>query len=207
VTLGPIFLEGPAGNPARGSGSWSGPPRATLFCDRDGTIIENRADYVREVRHTVPLPEATQALRKAARAGFLIVIVSNQSPIGRGLLTEAQVIGVHRALLHRLAEAGIEIAGSYLCPHRPEDSCPCRKPRPGMIQAALGGFRSDRRRSVLLGDAVEDMQAARAAGLEGVLVRTGRGAAHAQLLAAHPELRDIPVVADLRAAVDLVCGR
>jgi D-glycero-D-manno-heptose 1,7-bisphosphate phosphatase len=207
VTLRPVFLDGLAGWPAPGPGNWSGPRRATLLCDRDGTIIQNRADYIRDERDTAPLPKVTSALRKADRAGFLIVIVSNQSLIGRGLLTEAQAIDVHRALLRKLAEAGIAIAGSYLCPHRPSDRCPCRKPRPGMIEAALGRFRGDRRHSVMLGDAVEDMQAAREAGLDGVLVRTGRGGAHARLMAARPGLRGIPVVPDLSAAVDLVCAR
>jgi D-glycero-D-manno-heptose 1,7-bisphosphate phosphatase len=206
VTPGPLFLEGPAATLAAGPGHRPGPPRATLLCDRDGTIIANRAGYVLDVSHTVPLAGATTALRRAARAGFLIVIVSNQSPVGRGLLTQAQAIDVHRALLRRLALAGVPVAGSYLCPHRPDDGCPCRKPRPGMIEAALGGFLSDRHRSVMLGDAVEDMQAARAAGLEGVLVRTGRGGAHARVLTARPELRDIPVVADLGAAVDRACA-
>lgn len=178
-----------------------------LLCDRDGTIIQNRADYVRAAEHTTPFSQAVRALRKAARAGFLIVIVSNQSAVGRGLLAEAQVIDVHRALLRRLAAAGVAIAGSYLCPHQPGDNCRCRKPRPGMVEAALDGFCGDRHRCVMLGDAVEDIQAARAAGLEGVLVRTGRGDVHARLISSHPGLRNTPVVADLAAAVDLVCVR
>jgi D-glycero-D-manno-heptose 1,7-bisphosphate phosphatase len=207
MALEPIFLAGPSGIVAPIPGAPVDASRPTLFCDRDGTIIGNRDDYVREAAHTVPLPGATDALRRAADAGFGIVIVSNQSPIGRGLLERDLVIEVHRTLLARLERAGVPVQGTFLCPHHPDQGCPCRKPRAGMLRAALDGLPVDHRRSTMIGDAIEDIKAARAVGLTGLLVGTGRGAAHADLVEADARLRATPVVANLGTAVDLACRR
>jgi histidinol-phosphate phosphatase family protein len=158
--LHPIFLSGPAGLLAERPEQPGGDPPPVLFCDRDGTIIANRDDYVREAVHVEPLPGAVDALRRAVAAGFAIIVVSNQSPIGRGILSAKRVVEVHRVLLARLAEAGVTVSGSYLCPHAPEQGCPCRKPRPGMIDEALRGSGFDPARSSMVGDAIEDILAA-----------------------------------------------
>lgn len=183
----------------------SGPRRPALLCDRDGTIIENRDDYVRKPSHIAVLPGAIEALCRVTVHGFIVILVSNQSPIGRGLLTEEQVISVHRVVLAKLAAGGVSVAGTYLCPHAPDHHCGCRKPQAGMIREAVTDFRLDLSRTVMIGDAVEDMLAARTGGVRGLMVRTGRGSRHAGQLAARPELIGTPVVADLGAAVDLVC--
>jgi D-glycero-D-manno-heptose 1,7-bisphosphate phosphatase len=147
------------------------------------------------------------ALRAASEAGFEIVIVSNQSAVGRGLLEAAQVVAVHRSVLATLEREGVRIRASYLCPHAPDAACPCRKPAPGMITAALdeSGVHPDA--AAFVGDAYEDMQAAARANVSPVLVRTGRGARHEPLVRGDPHLRHAAVVADLAEAISIAAGR
>ncbi|WP_101254351.1 D-glycero-alpha-D-manno-heptose-1,7-bisphosphate 7-phosphatase [Streptomyces barkulensis] len=207
----PLFLAGqaaPAAVTAGGQrlGATRASGSAALLCDRDGTIIENRDDYVRDAAHVKLLPGAVQALRRVCAAGVPVILVTNQSPIGRGLLTREHVLEVHRGLLDSLAAAGVGIAGTFICPHAPDHRCGCRKPAPGMVHAAVARFGLEASRTALVGDAVEDMLAARSAGIRGVMVRTGRGEQHAGRLATHPQAADTPVVADLAAAVELLGG-
>lgn len=200
----PVFLAGspsPPGGPEP-MPAWRGFP--ALLCDRDGTVIENRHGYVREPAHIKPLPNAVRTLRRVSEAGVPIVLVTNQSAVGRGVLTMSQAIGLHQRLLGSLSAAGVRIAGTYICPHTPADACCCRKPAPGMIREALARFQLEPARTALVGDAVEDMLAARRAGVLGVMVRTGRGADHAERLTATAETAGTPVVPDLSAAVDLL---
>jgi D-glycero-D-manno-heptose 1,7-bisphosphate phosphatase len=166
--------------------------------------MENRHDYVREPAHIEFFPGAVRALRQVCESGMPIVLVTNQSAVGRGILTLRQMLAIHRQVVDSLSAAGVQVTGSYLCPHAPADGCGCRKPAPGMIDEALARFRLDPARSALVGDAVDDMLAARRAGIPGVMVRTGRGADQAALLAATPEAARMPVVPDLSAAVELL---
>jgi len=196
----PLYLPGRAGP------TTSRPPAALLLCDRDGTVIHNRENYVRTWSDVEFIPGAVAALRTLAASGCPIVLVSNQSPVGRGLLTVGQVVDVHEQVVRDLADAGVPVLGSYLCPHAPVDGCACRKPRAGMLLDAVRRFRSDPARTVMVGDAVEDMLAAHAAGIRGLMVATGRGARHSRRLAQDSRTRDTQVVADLAAAVDLFLG-
>jgi D-glycero-D-manno-heptose 1,7-bisphosphate phosphatase len=212
MTLEPLYLDGPAGLPAPVSPRHQRPgdrrPRSTvaLLCDRDGTIIENRDDYVLDPSHVRFLPGAVDALRRATEHGFTVVLISNQSPVGRGLLTTVDAIRIHRSVLSGLSAAGATIAGTYLCPHAPSHRCPCRKPAPGMLLAAIKRFGLLPARTVMIGDAPEDMAAARSAGVAGVRVRTGRGRVHPARHAVGTRPSGAPPVADLGAAVDLVGG-
>lgn len=207
MSFGPIFLAGPAGRVDEAPPPVRRPAPPALFCDRDGTIIPNRDDYVRQSAHVTPLPGAVEALRRATAAGFTLIVLSNQSPVGRGMLSAQQAIELHQLLLRQLADAGVPVSGSYLCPHAPGADCWCRKPRPGMIESALAGYRLDPSTSYLVGDAVEDMLAAHAAGVEALLVRTGRGTAHASLVTVHADLDGVAIVPDLGSAVAEILTR
>lgn len=193
----PVFLAEPGGPWDRPAGSRAG----GLLCDRDGTVIENRADYVRDPSHIRLFPQAVRALRQVCEQGVPVILITNQSPIGRGIMSLREVVALHRLVVDALTAAGAPIAGTYLCPHAPGDGCGCRKPEPGMVRAALDRYRLDPRRTALVGDSVEDMLAARRAGVHGLMVRTGRGAGHVPRLASGPETAGTPVVADLTAAV------
>jgi histidinol-phosphate phosphatase family protein len=136
--------------------------RRALFVDRDGTLIAD-AGYPRDPALVEPLPGAIEALREL-QAHFALVIISNQSGIGRGLITEAEARTVHDRVIEVFARAGVGFAGSYYCPHAPEASCPCRKPAPGLLIDAARELGLDLATSVMVGDKPSDIAAGRAAG-------------------------------------------
>jgi D-glycero-D-manno-heptose 1,7-bisphosphate phosphatase len=156
--------------------------RAAVFLDRDGTLIEERR-YLDRLNLLALYPWTADALRLLNRAGLATVVVTNQSAIGRGIVDEAFLAQVHRALDARLASGNARIDRYYFCPHHPEatleayrHACRCRKPGPGMIEQACREMGIDPRRSVMIGDRWLDVATGQAAGTRTVLVRTGHGA-------------------------------
>ena len=140
----------------------AGGPRRALFLDRDGTLITD-VGYPRDPALVEPLPGALEALR-ALSARFALVIVSNQSGIGRGLITPAEARAVHDRVIAVFAGAGVDFAGAYYCPHAPGDGCPCRKPAPGLLLDAARDLGLDLAGSVMVGDKASDIAAGLAAG-------------------------------------------
>ncbi len=150
---------------------------AAIFLDRDGVIIENRADYVRTWADVAYLPGALEALRRVSALDYRIVIVTNQAGIGHGLIEPAEAERINQRIVADVRAAGGRIDGVYVCPHTPADNCPCRKPAPGLLLAAGRDLGLDMGRSLLIGDALSDLEAGRRAGVgRTALVRTGRGA-------------------------------
>ena len=149
-----------------------------IFLDRDGVLIENRPDYVRDWSHVTILPNAIDALSGFHREGFKIIIVTNQSAIGRGMMTFHDAQRINEQLVKTLQEHGGWVDGVFMCPHKPEDNCSCRKPQPGLLLQAAREFSIDLPTSWMIGDAWTDLLAGQAAGVEGtIMVRTGRGLA------------------------------
>ncbi|HNU04078.1 MAG TPA: D-glycero-beta-D-manno-heptose 1,7-bisphosphate 7-phosphatase [Anaerolineae bacterium] len=177
--------------------------RPALFLDRDGVLNENRADYVRTWQQVVILPGVLTAMQRLAASPFAVVVVTNQSAVGRGLLSRQVLAAINQGIVREVQQAGGRIDAVYACPHTPEAGCTCRKPRPGMLLQAARELEIDLARSWLVGDAVSDMQAAAAAGCRPVLVRTGRGMKQALGLALHG-LHHVPVRADLAEAVNWI---
>jgi D-glycero-D-manno-heptose 1,7-bisphosphate phosphatase len=136
--------------------------RRALFVDRDGTLIVD-AHYPRDPAQVAPLPGALDALR-ALQARFALVIVSNQSGIGRGLVTRDEARAVHARVVELFGRAGVAFAGAYYCPHDPGAGCACRKPAPGLLLNAARELDLDLAGSVMLGDKPSDVAAGRAAG-------------------------------------------
>lgn len=148
-----------------------------VFLDRDGTLIVER-HYLGDPDGVELENGAAQGLRQIQALGYMLIVVSNQSGIGRGLLTEAQVAAVNaraEALLH---EEGVEVRAWYHCPHTSAKACGCRKPAPGMINSARSDHAIDMSRSLVVGDKDIDLVLSRSAGLQGHLVRTGYGTQH-----------------------------
>jgi histidinol-phosphate phosphatase family protein len=137
--------------------------RWAVFCDRDGTIIRD-VGYPRNPEDVCLVPGAAEALAELHRDGFLLVLFSNQSGIGRGLVTEEEAARVHERFEAILARRGVRLDGAYYCPHAPEAGCACRKPSPGMIVAAAERFNLDLGRSWVVGDKDSDVEAGRRAG-------------------------------------------
>ncbi len=177
--------------------------RPAIFLDRDGVINENRPNYVLRWEHIRLIPSALAALAALAQSEYAIVIVTNQSGVGRGVFSRAQANDLNQRLVALIVENHGRIDAVKLCPHRPDECCVCRKPQPGLLLQAAQELRLDLNRSWMVGDAVTDIQAGLAAGVRPILLRTGRGIAQAELLKSH-ELDDILVLDDLADAADYI---
>lgn len=149
----------------------------TLFLDRDGVINRNPPNkgYVRRWEEFHFIPNARRAIRDLTAAGYRIIVITNQSGIGRGLYTEETLGDIHARMLTEISTAGGRIAGVYYCPHRPDDGCECRKPKTGMIRRAVQEHNLQFTNGYLIGDTTTDIQAGHRAGLTPFLVLTGLG--------------------------------
>jgi D-glycero-D-manno-heptose 1,7-bisphosphate phosphatase len=157
-----------------------------IFLDRDGVLIENRSDYVRDWSQVKIIPEAIHALSLAPARNYKIVIVTNQSAIGRGLVRLEKADEINRRLVNLIQHNGGQVDGVYICPHKPDDDCFCRKPRPGLLLQAANELSLDLQRSWMIGDAWSDIQAGQRAGVRHtILLKTGRGTE--QLIGPYPE--------------------
>lgn len=145
-----------------------------VFLDRDGTINVER-NYVLEPEELELMPNAAAGIRRLTKLGLKIAVVTNQSAIGRGLLTPPVLDRIHERLTALLAAEGARLDGIYVCPHAPGDGCRCRKPQLELLQRAAVDFGADLSRSFFVGDKRADIEAGRAAGAATILVRTGYG--------------------------------
>ena len=155
--------------------------RAAVFLDRDGTICEE-VGYVNHLSRSRLLPNSLEAIRLINQAGLLAIVTTNQSGVARGYFSQDLVEAVHARLRASALEAGARLDGIYYCPHHPSEGtppwrsiCDCRKPLPGLIRRAAREHGIDLSRSYAVGDSVVDIDAAAAAGVPGILVRTGYG--------------------------------
>ncbi len=144
-----------------------------VFFDRDGTLMAE-AHYPKDPAQVHVYPGVPEALTRLRKAGYAIIVISNQSGIGRGLLTEADYQAVHSEFLRQIGPGLID--ASYYCPHAPDDPCDCRKPAPGMVLRAAREHAIDLAASYFVGDREADIECGRRAGMRSILVRTGYGA-------------------------------
>jgi D-glycero-D-manno-heptose 1,7-bisphosphate phosphatase len=152
-----------------------------VFIDRDGTINED-VGYLSSPDDLVIYPWASEAIRLINKAGLKAIVVTNQSGIARGLLSEADLELIHRRLREELSRQGAHIDGIYFCPHHPQIGnekyrmqCDCRKPAAGMLRVAAEEHRVDFNRSWLIGDKASDLESAARVGARAILVLTGYG--------------------------------
>jgi D-glycero-D-manno-heptose 1,7-bisphosphate phosphatase len=156
--------------------------RPALFLDRDGTLVEE-VHHLSRPEQIRLLPGASRAVRLANRRAVPVVVVTNQSAVARGLLTEEELGAVHEVLRTALVRDGARLDAIYYCPHHREAvipayavDCDCRKPAPGLLLRAARDLGLNLSRGVMIGDRLLDIEAGRRAGCRGVLVRTGYGA-------------------------------
>jgi len=152
-----------------------------IFLDRDGTLIEDRG-YICDFSQVAFFPFAVDAVRTMNRAGYLVIVASNQSAVARGICNERQIIELHRQLQSHFKDRGAEITAFYYCPFLAEGKLaryrldsPLRKPAPGMLLQAAIDFDLDLAHSVMVGDKPDDIEAGRRAGCLTMLVRSGQG--------------------------------
>lgn len=145
----------------------------SLFIDRDGVINEDSYAYIKSPDEWRSIPGSLEAIACAQRAGFRIIVVSNQSGIARGLLDITTLNAIHRRLIEALARLGGRIDAFLFCPHQPEDRCQCRKPKAGLLLSVQQRLGIDLTQTTFIGDQESDVAAAKAVGARPILVRTG----------------------------------
>ena len=147
-------------------------PRRAVFLDRDGTLLPE-SGVLSDPEKVRLLPGVGAALRLLDQAGYAPVVVTNQAAVGRGLVSPEALRAVHARMRMLVRAEGVELAGIFVCPHRLEDDCACRKPKPGLLLDALGELGLSTAGSWLVGDTVKDVVAAQAAGVRPALLLTG----------------------------------
>ncbi len=173
-----------------------------VILDRDGTINHDSDEYIKSPEEWRPITGALEAISRLNHAGFHVVIVTNQSGLGRGLMDVASLNAIHKKMLKQLAAVGGRIDAIFYCPHAPTDGCTCRKPMPGLIDQVADRFGLDIKGTPFVGDTITDMQAASSAGCVPHLVLTGKSEA----MRGHPLPPTFPadtqMHTDLNAFVD-----
>lgn len=175
-----------------------------VFLDRDGVLIENRSDYVQNWSQVKLYPETVLALCDPNLDDYKIVIVTNQSAVGRGIISLETANLINDRFLEEIRGHHGRVDGVYLCPHKPDDGCYCRKPNPGLLLTAAQELSLDLKRSWMIGDSWSDIQAGHAAGVQGkIIVRTGRGTE--QLAMSRPGgIGDYLVCGNLLEALEII---
>lgn len=166
----------------------------TIFIDRDGTLIEE-VNFLSRIEDLRFFDYTNEAVRLLKENGFLIVIVTNQSGVGRGIYTESAMHEIHAKIQSDLTE---KIDAFYFCPHLPTDGCACRKPNLGMIEAAQRDFAVDLENSWMIGDKAIDVETGFNAGIKTAMVLTGYGRKDIEKLSKKPDI----VAETLLAAIE-----
>ena len=175
-----------------------------VLVDRDGVINEDSDDYVTSVAQWRPIPGSLDAIARLCRAGFRVAVVSNQSGLARGLFDREALDAIHVEMCRRVEACDGRIDGIFFCPHLPDAGCACRKPGTALLERAAEALGAKLAGAALVGDKREDLEAARRAGCEPLLVRTGKGNA---TLEAGVGLEGARVFEDLAGAADFLIAR
>ena len=172
-----------------------------IILDRDGVINEDSDDYIKSPEEWIPISGSLEAIACLTRAGYRIVVATNQSGVARGLFDLETLQRIHDKMCGDVTAAGGDIAAIFYCPHGPDDGCACRKPRPGLLRDIGARFAIDLSGVPTVGDSLRDIQAAQAVGARPILVRTGKGK---NTVRRGDGLAGIEIYADLAAVVDVL---
>ena len=175
-------------------------PRIVVL-DRDGVINHESAAYIKSTEEWEPLPGSLDAIATLCHAGFIVTVATNQSGVGRGFLTAETLDAIHEKMIDGVKAAGGNIDGIFICPHRPDEGCRCRKPNPGMLHQVADKFSCRPADMLVIGDSIRDLQAAEAVGARPILVRTGNGQKAEKLLAGNSPVRVFGNLADAARAL------
>jgi D-glycero-D-manno-heptose 1,7-bisphosphate phosphatase len=175
--------------------------RPFIILDRDGVINYESTEYIKTPEEWIPIPGSLNAIAQLNRAGFHVVVATNQSGVARGFYDIAMLDSIHEKLMHELAAYGGYIEEIFFCPHHPDEHCVCRKPQPGLLYQIQDKYAVNLAKTFFIGDSWIDVQAANTVGCKPLLVLTGNGKKAAER---HPELLHVPTFADLAAAAEYV---
>jgi len=148
-----------------------------IVLDRDGVINHDSDAYIKNPDEWRPIPGSLEAIARLSKAGYRIVVATNQSGIARKLFDVATLGAIHSKMHRAVADAGGRIDAIFFCPHGPDEGCACRKPQPGLFEEILARFDANAAEVHAIGDQLRDLQAAHAAGCRPILVLTGKGRA------------------------------
>lgn len=156
-----------------------------IILDRDGVINVDSPDYIKSPDEFHVIPGSLEAIAKLNKAGYKVAIATNQSGVGRGYYDLKTLEAIHKKMFDQMARTGAHIDALFYCPHKPDDNCDCRKPKPGLLLKIFDTLNISPQESLMIGDSQRDVEAAQAAGAEGILV-------------------DTPEIPDLAYAVELI---
>lgn len=144
-----------------------------IFLDRDGVICKDRDDYVKSWDEFVWIPGVKEALKCLNDNHYMTVVVTNQAGVGRGITSQRAVEDIHERMVREVSQIGGKIERVYYCPHKPEDGCSCRKPKPGLLLKAARDFAFNLKTSYLVGDKISDIEAGQRAGCTTIIIKNG----------------------------------
>ena len=172
-----------------------------IILDRDGVINQDSDDYIRSAEEWQPIPGSLEAIAKLNLAGYTVVIITNQSGVGRGYFSSQDLTAMHQKMRALLNKHHGKIDKIYYCPHTPHDNCTCRKPKTGMFEQVADDYKIDLPSAINIGDSLRDLQAGQLMGCQNILVKTGKGTKTFKEL---EKPNNIKVFANLSKAVDYI---
>jgi len=175
-----------------------------VILDRDGVINEDSDQYIKSAEEWRAIPGSLEAIAQLNHEGYRVLVITNQSGLGRGLLDIHALNTIHQTMHRELSRVGGHIDSILFCPHRPDEGCHCRKPETGLFEEVARRFHTHLEGVPVIGDALRDIQAARRVGAQPILVLTGKGRA---TLEAGQGLEGVPNHPDLEAAVEDLLSR
>ncbi|UCB55715.1 MAG: D-glycero-beta-D-manno-heptose 1,7-bisphosphate 7-phosphatase [Thiotrichales bacterium] len=173
-----------------------------IILDRDGVINHDSDDYIKSPEEWIPIPGSLDAIARLNHAGYMVAIASNQSGIARGYFSLETLAAMNVKMNEMLSTVGGRIDAMFYCPHGPKDDCGCRKPKPGLLEEISNRFQIGLGEVMFVGDNINDVRAARAAGAKPVIVKTGKGEETASMVKQVNGYGDIPVYNDLNEVVN-----
>jgi len=176
-----------------------------IILDRDGVINEDSDNYIKSADEWVPIPGSIEAIADLSKAGYTVVVATNQSGLNRGLFSPDDLSAMHNKLCGLVESAGGKIDGIYYCPHRPEELCICRKPNTGLLDNIASEWGSIEG-IPFVGDSLKDLQVAEKMNCQGILVRTGKGQKTEYQLKQQPDstLSEVSIFSNLNAVVQSI---
>lgn len=175
-----------------------------IILDRDGVINHDSIHYIKNPDEWIPIPGSLEAVAQLNRAGYKVLIATNQSGVARGYYDIETLDQIHEKMMRELAAVGGYVEEIFFCPHHPDEKCGCRKPMPGMVERMCEKYPIDLPNTYFIGDTTADTGIANAVGCQPILVRTGKGE---KTLKENPELSSILNFADLSQAVDHILSK
>ena len=172
-----------------------------IILDRDGVINEDSDDYIKSPDEWIPISGSLESIGNLSQNGFRVIIITNQSGIGRKIFSIEMLHAIHKKMNTHLSQFGGVIDGIFFCPCKPEENCNCRKPKPGLYNDVSYRLRMPLKNVFCVGDKITDIQAAENAGGNPILVRTGKGK---EEIDAGLIPKNIPIYDDLGSFVDKI---